>query len=142
MQNSQPEIDVIFDILKFMQKAKPGSEFINSLYLQYCERGSLSKKQLEGLHNIASKEAEVNPGKLATLEAIIRKKVTRHRSALPENNLVPETDEKAGQMIIDLLQKFPSHKRVLYLQALYEKNKLLPINDRAELEKFYKLLIG
>ena len=67
------EVNVILDILKSMLLLKPESDFIKSLYDQYCNRGGLSKKQLEGLHSKASKTAGIPPGKLATLEAIIKK---------------------------------------------------------------------
>lgn len=69
------------DLLKEMLKAQPQSEFVNNLYQQYCNRGGLSKKQLEGLFARASKIASISPNKLATLEAIIKKKPTREKAA-------------------------------------------------------------
>ncbi|MBK7308083.1 MAG: hypothetical protein IPI88_14395 [Chitinophagaceae bacterium] len=48
-------MDVLLDILNEMVKAHPASDFVNSLHQQYCNRGGLSKKQLEGLHSKASR---------------------------------------------------------------------------------------
>ena len=75
------EVNITLDILKAMVQAHPESVFINSLYQQYCNRGGLSKKQLEGLYSKASKTAGISPNKLVTLEAIIKKKPTRERAA-------------------------------------------------------------
>ena len=68
------EVDVTMDILNILLKERADSPFVKSLHQQYCERGGLSKKQLEGLHNKAAKVKEVPPQKLATLEAIIKLK--------------------------------------------------------------------
>ncbi|MEZ5028940.1 MAG: hypothetical protein R2765_09170 [Ferruginibacter sp.] len=69
-------MDILLDILNQMIKAHPSSNFINSLHQQYCNRGGLSKKQLEGLHSKALKTASIPQNKIATLEAIIKKKPT------------------------------------------------------------------
>ena len=76
-----------------MVKAHPGSAFVNSLYQQYCNRGGLSKKQMEGLHSKASKTENISQSKLATLEAIIKKKPTRERSAASISAPLPTKDE-------------------------------------------------
>src|SRR5687767_1202355 len=94
MQRTNPDIDIILDILVQAMQANPGSTFIKSLHHQYCERGGLSKKQLEGLHNAAMKLNGIHPGKLATLQAIIMKKHTNHKSAPPKEISMPEPDLK------------------------------------------------
>jgi hypothetical protein len=140
MQRTNPDIDIILDILKAMLQIRPDSVFINSLHQQYCERGSLSKKQLEGLHSIASKESVIPSGKLATLQAIIMKKPTKYRSVLPKDIQKAGKNEIAGEMIEQVLSKYPQHKRVLFFKARYENNDILLPSEIAELEKFYKLL--
>ena len=74
------DINIVFDILTKMKAVHPTSTFITSLYNQYCIRGGLSKKQLEGLLDKAQKTPEIAQGKIATLEAIILKKITRDRT--------------------------------------------------------------
>ena len=49
MNKIKPGLDIVLDVLKASLAAYPTSKFIESLLFQYQERGSLSKKQLEGL---------------------------------------------------------------------------------------------
>jgi hypothetical protein len=48
MYRKKPDVDIINDVLKASREAYPNSSFVQSLALQYEERGGLSKKQLEG----------------------------------------------------------------------------------------------
>ena len=141
MNNSKPEVNIIHDILKGMLEAHPTSVFINSLYQQYCERGGLSKKQLEVLYSKASKTTGIRQSKLATLQAIILKKPTRERSGITKQAALPEKDEASGKMIGAILAKYPQHKRVLFLQSKYDNNELLSAADITEIQKFAKILL-
>lgn len=132
-------VDVISDILKAALDAFPDSGFLQSLAHQYLTRGWLTKKQLEGLYDKAKKAPGVHPGKLATLDAQIKKMPTRFRSEKPEIKPAPQNDEQAGKWIDSILSKFPEHKRVLFLQAKW-KQQSLTTPERAELEKLDKLL--
>ncbi|MEJ7671220.1 MAG: hypothetical protein WKF59_00470 [Chitinophagaceae bacterium] len=85
MIKHKSEIDIINNVLEECIIAFPISSFVISIYKQYMQRGSLSKKQLQGLLSKASKIENIQQGKLATLEAIIRKMPTRNNSELPEN---------------------------------------------------------
>lgn len=138
--NKKKEIDIVNDILEECIIAYPVSSFVISLYKQYRQRGSLSKKQLEGLHSKASKIENIQTGKLATLEAIIKKMPTRSKSELPENKPMLEKDETMGKIITTILTKYPQHKRVLFLKSKYDNNDLLSATDTDELKKFEKLL--
>jgi hypothetical protein len=108
-------MDILLDILKEMVKAHPGSNFVNSLYQQYCNRGGLSKKQLEGLHSKATKTENISQAKLATLEAIIKKKPTRERAAATISAPLLLKDKAVGKMINDILVKYTQHKRLFFL---------------------------
>jgi len=141
MNKINPDVDIVNDILKAVLEVQPASVFVNSLYNQYCERGGLSKKQLEGLHSKASKIATINPGKLATLEAIIKKKPTRYKSTMPEiATAVKEKDTATGKIIDAILANYPQHKRVLFLKTKYADDALTAI-DITEIQKFKKLLL-
>src|SRR4051812_33579209 len=105
-------IDIINEVLEECIIAYPVSSFIIGLYKQYGEWGSLSKKQLQGLHNKASKIKDISPGKLATVEAIINKMPTRDKSALPLTKVMADKDETTGRTIEEILAKYPQHKRV------------------------------
>ena len=140
MQKKAIEIDIINDLLEECIMAYPISSFIISLYKQYRERGSLSKKQLQGLYSKAAKVKGMPQNKLATLEAIIKKMPTRDKSALPQLKPLYEKDESAGYIIKEILEKYPQHKRVLFLKAKYENNELLSIVEISELKRFKQLL--
>ncbi|HQW93846.1 MAG TPA: hypothetical protein PKY28_12140 [Ferruginibacter sp.] len=133
-------MDILLTILKEMIQAHPNSNFVNSLYQQYCNRGGLSKKQLEGLHSKALKTESVSQSKIATLEAIIKRKPTRERAAATISAPLPVKDETTGKMLSEILAKYPQHKRVLFLQSKYNNNENISAAEKTEIEKFKKLL--
>jgi len=131
---------MINEVLEECILAYPLSSFIISLYKQYQQRGSLSKKQLQGLYGKASKIENLPPGKLAAIEAIIKRMPTRYKSELPEPSPLFEKDEAAGRLITDILEKFPNHKRVIFLKAKYDNNEILSPADLTDLKRFHTLL--
>ncbi len=141
MNRINPDMDIIKDILEAVLKVQPLSSFTQSLLLQYIERGGLSKKQLQGLYSKAQKINTIPAGKLATLEAIILRKHSKHKSELPENVPLYTKNEENGKMIDTILQKYPQHKRVLFLKLKYDNNEPFNSGEQLELEKFTKLLI-
>ena len=140
MYRKKPDVDIINDVLKAAMLAYPGSSFIQSLSFQYQERGSLSKKQLEGLYQKAAKVKTIPPNWLATLEAEILKRPTRYKSVLPASKPLYEKDEHIGAIILSILEKYPQHKRVLFLKSKYENDEQLSAGEISELEKFNKLI--
>ena len=140
MDRKRPDVDVVSDVLKLTLAAYPASVFIQSLSHQYIERGGLSKKQLEGLYKMAVNVKEIPAGKLSTIEAIILKKPTRYKSPKPAPAPLYTKDTRPGELIAAILEKFPQHKRVIFLKTKYDNNEILSSTETAELEKFYKLL--
>jgi hypothetical protein len=140
MHKNKPEVDVVNDVLEECILAYPVSSFIISLYKQYQERGSLSKKQLQGLLGKASKIKDIAPGKLATVEAIINKMATKDKSAPPPPKPLYEKEESTGQLIEEILAKYPQHKRVLFLQSKFNNNELISAAELAELKRFKQVL--
>lgn len=141
MNRIKPELDIILDVLKQTLVSYPTSKFIESLLFQYQERGSLSKKQLEGLYKKAGNVKAIAPGKLATLEAIILKKPTRYNSPLPAPPTLITKDHLLEKQLTDILQKYPQHKRVLFIKSKFDNNEAISNFEKAEIERFYKLLI-
>ena len=141
MRRIDPNVDIIKDILEQTEISYPGSTFIKSLHRQYIERGGLSKKQLEGLYQKAVKTNKIPANKLSTLEAIILKKPAKYRSEKPELKPMYQKDQEAENMITSILEKYPQHKRVLFLKTKCENNEPLTSTELGELEKFYKLLV-
>src|ERR1700682_5468818 len=107
MHQPKDRLDIINEVLEECILSYPLSSFIISLYKQYQLRGSLSKKQLQGLYGKASKITHLPPGKLATIEAIIKKMPTRYKSELPEPKALFEREEETGRMIAAVLEKYP-----------------------------------
>jgi hypothetical protein len=140
MQSNRPKLDIINMLLEDCIMAYPVSSFVISIYQQYQQRGWLSKKQLQGLYGKASKINGVLPGRLAALETIIKQMPTRDRSELPETIPMFERDEAAGNLMVEILAKYPAHKRVLFLKAKYDNNEIISPAEVAELNKFKKLL--
>ena len=140
MDKRKTDIDIVNEILEACILAYPVSSFVISLYKQYQQRGSLSKKQLQGLHGKASAISDLSPGKLATLEALIRKMPTRYKSEAPAPTPLYEKETSAGQLINTILEKYPQHKRVLFLKSKYENNEVLTAADLADLKRFQQLL--
>jgi hypothetical protein len=138
--NRKKEVDIVNEVLEECILAYPVSSFVISLYKQYMQRGSLSKKQLQGLHNKASSIKDIPINKLATLEAIIKKMPTRSKSELPENKPMFVKDPEAGTLINTILARYPQHKRVLFLSSKFENNEMLSISETDELKKFAKLI--
>jgi hypothetical protein len=136
MNHKKPDIDIVNEVLEECIIAYPVSSFVISLYKQYRERGSLSKKQLQGLHSKASQIKDIIPGKLATLEALIKKMPTREKSQASAPTPLFEKEEAVGKMIEEILAKYPQHKRVLVLKTMYDNNQLLSSTDMADLKRF------
>ena len=135
------EINIILSILETLRKEKPDNEFINSLHHQFCNRGGLSKKQLEGLQSVAKKSENISPAKIATLEAIIKKKPTRYKSEIIKK--LPETkkDESIETSVNSILEKYPQHKMALFLQSKIIHNDPLTDTEKAEIVRLSKLLL-
>lgn len=140
MLPKRPEINIVNEVLEDCILAYPVSSFIISLYKQYGQRGSLSKKQLQGLLGKATGAGTIAPAKLATLEALIKKMPTRTRSERPENTPLYQKDEETGRLIGTILAKYPAHKRVLFLQSKWENNEPLSTTDLADLKRFHAAL--
>lgn len=140
MNKKPPDIDIVNEVLEKCILAYPVSSFIISIYKQYMQRGSLSKKQLEGLYGKASKIKDMPIGKLATLEALIKRMPTRYKSELPVFKPLFEKDEGISQMIESILLKYPQHKRVLFLKSKYDNNEALSPVEIEEIKRFTQLL--
>jgi hypothetical protein len=140
MHQPKDRLDIINEVLEECILAYPISSFIISLYKQYQQRGSLSKKQLQGLYGKASKIEQLAPGKLATIEAIIKRMPTRYKSELPEVKPLFEKEEATGKLIAEILDRYPQHKRVLFLKAKYDNNEILSPADITDLKRIKSLL--
>lgn len=135
------EINIILSILETLKKEKPENVFIHSLHQQFCNRGGLSKKQLEGLHAKAIKCDQISVAKIATLEAIIKKKPTRYKSEIIKTLPEEKKDSSINLAIEEILEKYPQHKMALFLQSKIKHNDVLTELEKAEVVRLRKLLL-
>ena len=143
MYKPHPGIDIIAKILDALYTHNPDALFVMSLMHQYEERGSLSKKQLQGLLVKAQQVKDFPQNWLGTLEAIILKMPTREKSketitASP----IYQKDEEIGKKMNEILIKYPQHKRVLFLRAKYDNNERITGDEINEVNKLHKLLLN
>ncbi len=141
MIKKKPGIDIIDKILDACYKHNPDALFIMSLMHQYEERGSLSKKQMEGLYLKAAKVPDLQPNWLATLEAEILKRPTRDKTPAASLKPMEVKDLLTENRIKEILEKYPQHRRVVFLQSKISNNQILTPDEKKEVEKFHKLLI-
>jgi hypothetical protein len=136
-----PATDILLSILKKMQVLHPTSSFVASLHSHYCNRGGLSKKQLEGLLDKMMKTSDISQANIATVQAIILKKHVREK-AKPTITPIPiQQNTVYGKLMEEILLKYPQHKRILFLKSKYDKNEALAMQDFTEIEKLHKLLV-
>jgi ribosomal protein S17E len=50
-------------------------------------------------------------------------------------------DETVGKLINAILEKYPQHKRLLFLKSKFDNNENIAVPELAEIEKFGKLLL-
>ena len=134
-------VDIINKVLEAIYSVDKDSLFIMSLMHQYEDRGWLTKKQLEGLHDKAKKINEINPGWLATIEAMIAKLPNRDKSPVTKKYVPVIEDENIVMQLAAILSKYPQHKAVLQLEMKFKKEHALSEAEKASLQKFYKILV-
>ncbi len=139
------KIDVIEKLLSLCYEHNKDALFIMSLMHQYEERGSLSKKQLQGLLLKAQKIKEIPAHQIAAVEAIVLKMPTRDKT--PVQKTTPANSEAEAQIAAALTQTeqilavYPSHKQVLLLRSNLMSHQSLTPQEQADLNKFVKILI-
>jgi hypothetical protein len=135
MLSKNKKIDVIEKLLALCYEHNKDALFIMSLMHQYEERGSLSKKQLQGLLLKAHKIKEIPPHQIAAVEAIVLKMPTRDKT--PVQKSTPASLAQTDQ----ILAVYPSHKQVLLLRSKLLSHQSLTPQEQADLTKFVKILI-
>ena len=145
MLSKNKKIDVIDKLLSLCYEHNKDALFIMSLMHQYEERGSLSKKQLQGLLLKAQKIKEIPAHQIAAVEAIVLKMPTRDKT--PVQKTTPAISEAEAQIAAALaqteqiLEVYPSHKQVLLLRSKLMSHQSLTPQEQADLNKFVKILI-
>lgn len=139
--NNEPALDIVLKVLEAAHAARPNAAFISSLLQQYRLRGGLSKKQMEGLFAKASKIESIPASQLATLQAIILKKATRHKlDATTVSTPTPNINlENLKRMLDFILKKYPGHKQALLFHQKITTGHTLNISETEDIKRWYKL---
>ena len=140
MEKGRPGIDIVNEVLEHCLMAYHHSSFLISLYQQYQKRGSLSKKQLQGLFGKAKEVKDFPAGKLATLEALINKMPTRFKSEPPTAAPLYREETDHRKLVDAILQRYPLHKRVLFLKSKLDNNQPLNNTEVADLKRLQQAL--
>lgn len=104
------KLDIIDRVLETCYKHNPDALFVMSLMHQYEERGSLSKKQLQGLLAKASKVPDMPANLLATLEATINRMHTREKAPASVGKPLSKKIYRLVKKWKPFLQNIPSTK--------------------------------
>jgi hypothetical protein len=145
MLSKNKKIDVIDKLLSLCYAHNKDALFIMSLMHQYEERGSLSKKQLQGLLLKAQKIKEIPAHQIAAVEAIVLKMPTRDKT--PVQKTTPAISEAEAHIVAaraqteQVLAVYPSHKQVLLLRSKLMSHQSLTTQEQADLTKFVKILV-
>jgi hypothetical protein len=145
MLSKNKKIDVIDKLLSLCYAHNKDALFIMSLMHQYEERGSLSKKQLQGLLLKAQKIKEIPAHQIAAVEAIVLKMPNRDKT--PVQKTTPAISEAEAQIAAaraqteQVLAVYPSHKQVLLLRSKLVSHQSLTPQEQADLTKFVKILV-
>ena len=145
MPSKNKKIDVIDKLLSLCYAHNKDALFIMSLMHQYEERGSLSKKQLQGLLLKAQKIKEIPAHQIAAVEAIVLKMPTRDKT--PVQKTTPAISEAEAHIVAaraqteQVLALYPSHKQVLLLRSKLMSHQSLTTQEQADLTKFVKILV-
>lgn len=141
--SKKPGVDVVLDVLNLLNQSNPDSAFITSLLAQYRERGSLSRKQLQGLVSKGKKAGSVPEPKLSTIEAIILKMPVREKAPPTISAIIQEEtkDPLIEEQLNQILTVFPSHKRALYLKAKYDNGESISPAEKKELIQFEQIAL-
>lgn len=129
----------VFEWIFYQLPPRADNSFVRNMYQFYREKGGLSKKQLQALLNIINRLQVEPPFNVATLEAIMRKKVTRQKNPLPENKPLYSQDQHLVDQLENVLSVFPGHKAALMYADKLRQHLPLSQADKDSIQRFYQL---
>lgn len=137
----KPSIDIINTVLEDCIVAFPVSSFIISLYKHYLKWGTLSKKQLIGLHARAAQIENMAPGKLAAIETIIKRMPDKVKPVeITKSSPLYTKDASIGEVLERLLTAYPNHKRGLFLHSKFQHNEKFTTEEMADIKRLRQML--
>ena len=130
----------VFEWVFYNLPPRADNTFTRNMYEFYKTRGGLSKKQLEALLRIINSIPATPPFSTATLEAIIKKKASKSKSALPPITPLYKEDADTRDKLTHILEISPAHKGALLYMNKLNLHQLLTQADKDAINKFYQLI--
>ena len=130
----------VFEWVFYSLPPRADNTFIRNMYDFYKTRGGLSKKQLEALLRTINNIDAKPPFSPATLEAMIKKKVTKLKSPLPAITPMYKEDTDTKEKLDKILAISPAHKGALLYMNKLSLHQLLTQADKDAINKFFILI--
>jgi len=142
-KNKSPDYDFfqgVFEWIFYNLPAHADNTFIRNMYEFYKTRGGLSIKQMQALLNTIDYIKKVPPFNPATIEAIIKKKAVKTKSAPPAPKPLYDEDSVSTAKLEKILKIAPAHKTALLYMNKIKLHQPLSTAEKDNIEKFLALL--
>lgn len=130
----------VFEWIFYNLPPKADNTFIRNMYEFYKTRGGLSIKQMKALLNTIDYIKIKPPFNPATIEAIIKKKAIKTKSAPPPPTPLYEEDNISKEKLEKILSISPAHKAALLYMNKLNLHQALASAEKEDIDKFLKLL--
>ena len=130
----------VFEWVFYNLPPRADNSFTRNMYEFYKTRGGLSKKQLEALLRIINGIDATPPFSTATLEAIIKKKASKSKSALPPVTPMYKEETDTKEKLEHILSISPAHKGALLYMNKLTLHQPLTQADKDAINKFFLLV--
>lgn len=130
----------VFEWIFYNLPAHADNSFIRNMYEFYKTRGGLSIKQMQALLKTIDYIKIKPPFNPATIEAIIKKKAVKTKSAPPPPTPLYEEDTVSKEKLEKILVIAPAHKTALLYMNKLTLHQSLTSAEKESIDKFLKLL--
>jgi hypothetical protein len=130
----------VFEWVFYSLPPREDNTFVRNMFEFYKTRGGLSKKQLEALLRTINNIDAKPPFSTATLEAIIKKKASKSKSALPPVTPMYREDTVTKDKLDFILSAAPAHKAALLYRNKLQLHQPLTQADKDAINKFYQII--
>lgn len=130
----------VFEWIFYNLPAHADNTFTRNIYEFYKTRGGLSIKQMQALLKTIEYIKIKPPFNPATIEAIIKKKVVKTKSAPPPPAPLYEEDTGSKEKLGKILSIAPAHKTALLYSNKLKLHQPLTSSEKENIEKFLKIL--
>lgn len=130
----------VFEWIFYNLPPKADNTFIRNMFEFYKTRGGLSIKQMQALLKTIDYIKIKPPFNPATIEAIIKKKAVKTKSAPPPPAPLYEEDILSKEKLEKILSIAPAHKTALLYMNKLSLHQNLTSSEKEDINKFLKLL--